>query len=69
MPLKLRPDMEAFEIVDGPWAGRRFVHGRHYRDIPPEHGDKFVNTDIITDPPAMEAIETMPPEESTGGEE
>jgi hypothetical protein len=32
---KLKKGREAFEVVDGPMAGRRFVPGKKYAEIPP----------------------------------
>ena len=38
---RLKPNQPAFEAVDGPLAGRRFVHGRVYAEIPPADRERF----------------------------
>lgn len=38
---RLKPGVESFDVVDGPYAGRRFVRGLTYTDIPPEEKHKF----------------------------
>jgi hypothetical protein len=40
---RLRPDAEAFEMVDGSHTGRRYEHGRYYaaEEIPTEHKGLF----------------------------
>jgi hypothetical protein len=40
---QLKPHVEVFQMVDGPFANRRYEHGLAYRadEIPPEHLDRF----------------------------
>ena len=38
---KLKTGIETFEVVDGPFAGRRFERGKEYAEIPPEEKHKF----------------------------
>jgi hypothetical protein len=49
MQFKLKKGVESFEVVDGPYAGRKFVRGKVYTDIPPEEKKKF---DQIKEPAA-----------------
>jgi hypothetical protein len=45
---RLKKTSAAFELVDGLLAGRKYLHGKLYAEIPPEHRGRF------------EAIETRP---------
>jgi hypothetical protein len=38
---RLKPGMESFDVVDGAYAGRRFLKGLDYTDIPPGEAGKF----------------------------
>jgi hypothetical protein len=38
---KLKPGIEAFTVVDGPFAKHDFKPGRVYDDIPPQEAKKF----------------------------
>ncbi|MBW1777099.1 MAG: hypothetical protein JRJ54_05825 [Deltaproteobacteria bacterium] len=38
---RLKPGVESFDVVDGPFAGRQFVKGLSYTQIPPEEKHKF----------------------------
>jgi hypothetical protein len=38
---KIKKDVENFDVVDGAFAGRKFVCGRVYGEVPPEEKDKF----------------------------
>lgn len=38
---QLKPGQESFEVVDGPMAGRRFVAGKRYAEIPPLEAGRF----------------------------
>lgn len=37
----LKQNIEAFRVVDGPFAGRRYRHGVEYAEVPPEETHKF----------------------------
>lgn len=37
----LKKGIENFEVVDGAFAGKAFVRGRQYAQIPPEEKKKF----------------------------
>jgi|GEM_PF-3151337 hypothetical protein len=37
----LKKGQEAFVVVDGPMAGRRFEPGRRYAEIPPQEKGRF----------------------------
>lgn len=41
MKYELKPGVENFEMVDGPFAGKTFVKGRAYKEIPPSEKNKF----------------------------
>ncbi len=38
---RLKPTQAEFEMVDGPFAGRKFKQGESYKDIPPDYADRF----------------------------
>ena len=38
---RLKDGVENFDVVDGPFAGRRFLKGLIYTEIPPGETDKF----------------------------
>ena len=38
---KLKKGIENFEVVDGPFAGRTFVRGKEYGQVPSEEKRKF----------------------------
>ena len=38
---KLKPGFEAFDVVDGPLAGRKFKRGVLYSEIPENEASKF----------------------------
>ena len=58
--------MESFEVVDGPYAGRKYKRGKAYADIPPEEKQKF---EKIKEPaPVEEKSKTDKPGEKKGGE-
>ncbi len=42
---KLKPNQPDFEVVDGPMAGRKFVAGQTYTEIPPQEKNKFEKID------------------------
>lgn len=39
--LKLKANVENFEVVDGPFAGRRFKRGKIYTTVPNNEKHKF----------------------------
>ena len=41
---QLKRGVESFEVVDGPYAGRKYKRGKAYADIPPEEKAKFEKT-------------------------
>jgi len=38
---KLKKGRESFEVVDGEFAGRKYIQGKTYDKIPPEEKGKF----------------------------
>lgn len=45
MPYRLKPTEENFQVVDGPFAGRRYVAGTVYGEVPPGEEARFVAVD------------------------
>lgn len=41
MSYKLKPGVESFEVVDGAFAGKKFLRGNVYEKIPSEERSKF----------------------------
>lgn len=41
MKYKLKKGIEAFQVVDGPFAGRSYAQGKMYDEIPPREKQKF----------------------------
>lgn len=41
MKYKLKKGVESFEVVDGPMAGRKFLRGKVYKEIPSGEAKKF----------------------------
>ncbi len=42
---KLKPNVPDFEIVDGPFAGRKYKAGETYKEVPPGEKNKFLATE------------------------
>ena len=61
MPYRLKENTEAFQVVDGAFAGRRYEHGKIYADadIPPQERQKFEIVD--------EKNQGQSPEKKEGG--
>jgi len=38
---KLKKGFENFQVVDGPFAGRKFEKGKEYDEVPPDEAKKF----------------------------
>lgn len=38
---RLKPGQESFEVVDGPYANKKFKKGQVYTDIPPHELKRF----------------------------
>ena len=38
---RLKPGQESFEVVDGPSAGKKFLRGQTYMEIPAEYRKRF----------------------------
>lgn len=41
MGYKLKKNVEAFEVVDGPFARKKYTHGIEYDEVPPEEAGRF----------------------------
>ena len=58
---KLKKNIADFDVVDGPFAGRKFRAGAAYAEVPPEHIDKFEparkNSVAAVMPPEQDAAE------------
>lgn len=59
---KLKKGQEAFEVVDGPMAGRKFTPGVEYAEVPPQEKQRFAE---VKEPKAKPA---PPPKKTTGKE-
>jgi len=57
MKYKLKSNVEAFEMVDGPMTGRKFKAGEVYDSIPPQYSSRF---DVIDPPEKSKAAEPAP---------
>jgi hypothetical protein len=44
MSYKLKPNMADFEMVDGPFTGRKFEAGKTYEDVPVTEAHRFIST-------------------------
>lgn len=42
---KLKPNVPDFEMVDGPFAGRKYKAGQSYNEVPLECDSRFVLVD------------------------
>ena len=38
---RLKKGIENFQVMSGPFAGRKFERGKQYAEIPPEESRKF----------------------------
>jgi len=56
---KLKPGQEKFQVVDGPYAGRKYQPGVTYTDIPPEEAHRFAK---VVPPVTKKAKTTEVPE-------
>lgn len=57
---KLKPTSPDFEVCGGPFAGRKFLSGKFYQDIPPTEAHRFdevalEETGWVIVPPAVPA--------------
>ncbi len=52
MPYKLKANVESFEVVDGPFAGRKYVSGEIYEEIPAAEKGRF-------EPVKQDALKTV----------
>lgn len=41
MRYRLKKGVEAFQIVDGPFAGRKYERGKTYKEVPPREHHRF----------------------------
>ena len=57
---QLKPGCESFTVVDGPFAGRSYVPGRDYEDVPPQEKRRFreVKEDVAVFPGRIENVKT-----------
>lgn len=54
---KLKKNQPPFEAVDGEFAGRQFVHGKRYKEIPGNDKDLFEQLQPVVAKPAKQAKE------------
>jgi hypothetical protein len=65
MTYQLKSGVESFEVVDGPMAGRKFVRGKVYSEIPPGEEKKFKPVEPVK-PVKPVKPEEKPADGSTG---
>ena len=46
MTFRLKPGQHAIEVVDGPFAGRRYLPEQVYAEIPPGEEHRFERADL-----------------------
>lgn len=63
MSYKLKANVADFEVVDGPFAGRKFVAGQIYAEIPA--GEKAKFEPVKTDGAPAKAKQQGAPEKKT----
>ena len=51
MPYILKKGVEAFEVVDGPLAGRKYKPGIQYTEVPPQEEHRFEPVSSTKSPP------------------
>jgi hypothetical protein len=51
---RLKNTSAAFEVVDGPFARRKYLHGKLYAEIPPEHKGRFDAVEAEANPEVAE---------------
>jgi hypothetical protein len=63
MSYKLKPGTESFEVVDGPFAGKKFLRGKIYKEVPPEEKKKFEKIrDLKGQGPRIEKLKPRTPD-------
>ena len=50
---KLKKGIENFQVVDGAFAGRKFVRGKAYTEVPPEEKQKFEKVQVSKGAPKL----------------
>lgn len=61
---QLKKGQESFTPVEGPYAGRKYVPGRLYEEIPPEEEKRFVKIKPADRPAAGKRGQTAESPES-----
>jgi len=41
MAYRLKDNQPDFDVVDGPFAGKQYRHGRDYDTVPPDQAQRF----------------------------
>jgi hypothetical protein len=44
---RLKSTSPAFEVTDGLFAGRKYLHGQTYAEIPPQEAEKFEEVEPV----------------------
>ena len=57
---KLKATSAAFEVVDGPFAGRKYLHGQKYAEIPTQEKDRFEKVGATTRSPSTVHSSPLP---------
>jgi len=48
MPYKLKKNAPEFDCVDGPFAGKKYRHGKTYPDVPPGDKGRFIEVEVAS---------------------
>lgn len=56
---KMKPGQDRIQVVDGPFAGKKYQPGRIYNEIPPEEAHRFEEVVAVVAPtPSKKAKKT-----------
>jgi len=67
MPYKLKPNAPEFDVVDGPFAGKKYRHGEIYPDVPPGDKGRFEAVGAKSLSPAPKPAKTVAPPAKKNG--
>ena len=61
MPYRLKENIPDFDVVDGPFAGRRYRRGEIYAEIPPTEEDRFEEVSVKSEELGVKSRKTASP--------
>ena len=56
MAYKLKKNQPEFDVVDGPFAGKKYRHNERYDEVPPGDKDRF---EVVKKPRQNKAVATV----------